>query len=345
MSTEASAPTFRSAQVSEAGGPFSIVEHRLPEPGRGQVRLTVEACGVCRSDAAFVNAAFPGVSFPLVTGHEIAGRIDAVGDDVDGWDVGERVAVGWFGGNCGTCLACREGDFIHCAYLQVPGWAYPGGYSEAVVVPASALARIPAELTAVDAAPMGCAGVATFNALRRSPAGAGDLVAVLGLGGLGHLGVQFAAKLGFETVAIARGADKADAAKKLGAHHYIDGSAGDVAERLRALGGAKVVLATAASSEAMSATIDGLRHGGELVVLGATPEPIQVSPFQLIADGRSVHGHPSGTARDVEETLRFAALTGVRPMAETRPLEEAGAAYDRMLSGDARYRMVLTTGR
>jgi len=338
-------PTIRSVHVAEAGGPFTIVEQQLPEPGRGQARLTVEACGVCRSDWAFINAAFPGVPFPLTPGHEIAGRIDAVGDDVEGWAAGERVAVGWFGGNCGICLACREGDFIHCERIQVPGWAYPGGYSDAVVVPTSALARIPDEITAVEAAPMGCAGVATFNALRRSPAKAGDLVAILGLGGLGHLGVQFANKLGFETVAIARGEEKADAAKKLGAHHYIDSNAGDVAHHLQALGGAKVVLATAANSDAMSASIDGLRHNGELIVVGATPEPIQVSPFQILATSRSVHGHPSGTARDIEETLHFAALTGVRPMTETRPLEEVDEAYNRMLSGDARYRMVLTTGR
>ncbi len=337
-------PTTRSAQVSEPGGPFSIVEHELPVPGRGHVRITVEACGVCRSDSAFVNAAFPDVPFPLVTGHEIAGRVDAIGPDVEGWAAGQRVAVGWFGGNCGICLACREGDFIHCEKIQVPGWAYPGGYAEAIVVPASALARIPDALTAVEAAPIGCAGVATYNSLRHSGAGSGDLVAVLGLGGLGHLGVQFANKLGFETVAIARGADKADTATELGAHHYIDSTAGDVAKQLQALGGAKVVLATAASSAAMSATIDGLRHNGELIVVGADPEPIQVSPFQIIATSKTVHGHPSGTARDVEETLHFAAMTGIRPMTETRPLDQVDAAYNRMLSGDARYRMVLTTG-
>jgi len=337
-------PTVRSAQVAEPGGPFSIVERELPEPSRGHVRITVEACGVCRSDSAFVNATFPGVPFPLVPGHEIAGRIDVVGADVEGWAAGERVAVGWFGGNCGICLACREGDFIHCERIQVPGWVYPGGYSEAIVVPSSALARIPDALSAVEAAPMGCAGVATYNSLRHSVAGSGDLVAVLGLGGLGHLGVQFAHKLGFETVAIARGADKADTATELGAHHYIDSNAGDVAKQLQALGGAKVVLATAASSEAMSATIDGLRHNGELIVVGADHEPIQVSPFQIIGSSKTMHGHPSGTARDVEETLHFAALTGVRPMTETRPLDQAGAAYNRMLSGSARFRMVLTTG-
>jgi alcohol dehydrogenase len=337
--------TFRSAQVDEPGGPFRLVERELSEPGRRQVRVTVEACGVCRSDAAFVRAAFPNVPFPLVTGHEIAGRIDVVGDDVEGWAPGQRVAVGWFGGHCGTCQACRGGDFIHCEQIQVPGWAYPGGYSEAVVVPANALARIPDSLSAVEAAPMGCAGVTTFNSLRRSAARPGDLVAVLGLGGLGHLGVQFASKLGFETVAIARGAARADTAEQLGAHHYIDSTAGDVAHQLQALGGAKVVLATAGSSAAMSATIDGLRAGGELIVVGADPEPIQVSPFQLIGSSRTVHGHPSGTAREVEETLHFAALTGVRPITETRPLEQVDAAYDRMLSGGAHHRMVLTTGK
>ncbi|GAA3091449.1 MULTISPECIES: alcohol dehydrogenase [Nonomuraea] len=335
---------YRAAQVNEAGGPFNLVERELTEPGPGQVRVAVEACGVCRSDAGFVNAGFPNVSFPLVTGHEIAGRVDAVGDGVEDWNVGDRVAVGWFGGNCGTCRSCREGDFIHCARMQVPGWAYPGGYAEYTTVPASALARVPDEISAVEAAPMGCAGVTTFNALRRSAARPGDLVAILGLGGLGHLGVQFANKLGFETVAVARGADKADTAKHLGAHHYVDSTAGDVAGQLQALGGARVVLATAASSEAMSAAIDGLGDNGELVVLGATPEPIQVSPFQLITNSRTVHGHPSGTAREVEETLRFAALTGVRALTETRPLEEVAAAYDRMMSGEARYRMVLTTG-
>ena len=338
-------PTIRSVQVAEPGGPFSIVERDLPEPGRGHVRVTVEACGVCRSDAAFINAAFPNVPFPLTPGHEIAGRIDAVGDDVEGWTAGERVAVGWFGGNDGVCLACREGDFIHCEQLQVPGWAYPGGYAEAVVVPSSALARIPDAISAVEAAPMGCAGVATYNSLRHSAAGSGDLVAVLGLGGLGHLGVQFANKLGFETVAIARGADKAEMATRLGAHHYIDSNGGDVAGELQALGGARVVLATAANSAAMSATVDGLRYNGELIILAATPEPIEVSPFQIIATSKTVHGHPSGTSRDVEETLRFAALTGIRPMTEALPLEQVDMAYNRMMSGEATFRMVLTMGR
>jgi alcohol dehydrogenase len=335
--------TFRSAQVATAGGPFSIVDGDLPDPGRGQVRLQVEACGVCRSDSYFVNAGLP-VSFPLTTGHEIAGRVDAIGDGVEGWETGERVVVGWFGGHCGVCGACREGDFIHCAQVQVPGWAYPGGYAEAVVVPANALARIPDEFSAVEAAPMSCAGVTTFNGLRRSAAGPGDLVAVLGIGGLGHLGVQFAAKMGFETVAIDRGAELAETAATLGAHHYIDSLAADVPAKLQELGGAKVVLATAASSAAMTGTIEGLRYNGELVVLGAMPEPIEVSPFQLIATSRTIHGHPSGTSRDVEEALHFAALTGVRPMTETLPFEQVQTAYQRMMAGQARFRMVLTMG-
>lgn len=333
--------TYRSAQVRNPGGAFTIVDSEILEPGPGQVRVAVEACGVCRSDAAFVNAQFPDVAFPLVTGHEIAGRIDDVGEGVRAWAVGDRVAVGWFGGHCQVCIPCREGDFIHCADIQVPGWAYPGGYAEAVVVPATALARIPDGLSAVEAAPMGCAGVATFNALRNSVARPGDLVAILGVGGLGHLGVQFAAKMGFETVAISRGAQNAELATDLGAYHYIDSSSGDVAQRLTALGGAKVVLATAASSAAMTAVIDGLRYNGELIVVGAAPEPIEVSPFALIATSRTVHGHPSGTARDVEETLRFAALTGVRAMIEERPLDDVASAYQRMLDGQATFRMVL----
>jgi alcohol dehydrogenase len=336
---------IRSAQVAEPGGQFSIVEREAPEPGRGQVRITVEACGVCGTDSDFVNGKFPDTPFPLVAGHEIAGRIDAVGEGVEGWAPGERVEVGWFGGNCGICAPCREGDFIHCERLQVAGHDYPGGYSEAVVVPVTALARIPDSFSTVEAAPMGCAGVTTFNALRRSAAGPGDLVAVIGLGGLGHLGVQFASKLGFETVAIARGDAQADLATQLGAHHYVDSTDGDVAKQLQALGGAKAVLATVSSSAAMSPTIDGLRPGGELLVIGISPEPIRVTPLQIITPSKTVHGHPSGTAREVEETLHFAALSGVRPMTETRPLRDIQGAYDRMLSGDARFRMVVTTGR
>jgi alcohol dehydrogenase len=337
--------TIKSAQVTEPKGSFRIVEGEQPEPGRGQVRIKVEACGVCRSDAEFINGTFPGTDFPLIAGHEIAGRIDATGEDVDDWSRGERVAVGWFGGNCGRCTPCREGDFIHCERMKIPGYSYPGGYAEAVIAPITALARIPDSLSAVEAAPMGCAGVTTFNSLRRSAAGPGDLVAVIGLGGLGHLGVQFASKLGFETVAIGRGAAQADLATELGAHHYIDSTDGDTAKQLQALGGAKAVLATVGNAEAMGSTVDGLTPNGELVVLGLTPRPIPVSPMQIVIPSKTVHGHPSGTAREVEETLKFAALSGVRPMTETRPLADIQGAYDRMLSGDARFRMVITTGQ
>lgn len=336
--------TVRAAQVDTKGGDFRIVESDPREPGRRQVRITVEACGVCHSDAAFVHAAFPGVRFPLVTGHEIAGRIDTLGEDVEGWEVGDRVEVGWFGGNCGHCLACREGDFINCAELQVPGWAYPGGYADSVIVPATALARIPEGMSAVQAAPMGCAGVTTYSALRSSIAKPGDLVAILGIGGLGHLGVQFAAQLGFETVAIARGADKKDSALKLGATHYIDSNAENVAQALQKLGGAKVVLATAANADAMSATIDGLTHRGELIAIGAVPEAIQVSPTQLIMGSKTVHGHPSGTAQEVQETMEFAQAHGVRVMTEEAALGDVNDAFAKMMSGEARYRMVLTTG-
>ena len=301
--------TVRSAQVDSKGADFHIVEGEQREPGRGQVRITVEAAGVCHTDAAFVHAAFP-VQFPLVTGHEIAGRIDALGDGVDDWAVDDRVEVGWFGGSCGHCLACREGDLINCANLQVPGWAYPGGYADSVIVPVSALARIPEGMTAVQAAPLGCAGVTTYSALRGSVVKPGDLVAILGIGGLGHLGVQFAAKLGFETVAIARGADKRESALELGAKHYIDSTTQNVAEELQRLGGAKVVLATAANADAMTATIDGLTHRGELIAIGAVPEDIKVSPTQLIMGSKTVHGHPSGTAQEVQETMNFAQRMG-----------------------------------
>ncbi|MFF3908648.1 alcohol dehydrogenase [Streptomyces sp. NPDC001848] len=338
--------TYRVAQVAAAGGPFEVVEREVPQPGPGQVRVAVEACGICHSDALFVNAGLPGITFPVVPGHEIAGRIEELGEGVQerGWQVGDRVAVGWFGGSCGHCMPCRQGDFVVCDNLKVPGWAYDGGFAQAVTAPADALARIPDALAATDAGPMACAGVTTYNGLRRSSAQPGDLIAVLGIGGLGHLGVQYAAAMGFETVAIARGAEKAGLAKQLGAHHYVDSTAGtSVAEALQSLGGAKVVLATAGNSEAITATVDGLSHRGELVVIGAAPEPLGVSPGQLIMRGRVVRGHPSGTARDVEDTMAFSALHGIRPMIETVTLDQAGEAYQKMLSGAARFRMVLTT--
>ncbi|UKY48767.1 alcohol dehydrogenase [Streptomyces inhibens] len=335
---------YRVAQVDTAGGPFEIVEREVPQPGPGHVRIAVDACGICHSDAFFVNAAFPGVRFPMVPGHEIAGRIEEVGEGTySGWQVGDRVAVGWFGGSCGHCTPCRQGDFMVCENLKVPGWAYDGGYAEAVIAPVDALARIPDALAAPDAGPLACAGVTTYNGLRRSSARSGDLVAVLGIGGLGHLGVQYAAAMGFETVAIARGAGKADFAKQLGAHHYVDSTADTpVGDALQSLGGAKVVLATAANSEAITATVDGLTHRGELVVIGADPDPLGISPTQLLMSGKIVRGHPSGTAQDVQDTMAFSALHGIRPMTEIMPLDQAPDAYQKMLSGTARFRMVLT---
>ena len=282
------------------------------------------------------------MQWPLTPGHEAAGTIAEVGDEVEDFAVGDRVAVGWFGGNCNRCVPCRKGQFMQCERMQVPSWHYPGGYAESLTAPATALARIPDGLSFVEAAPMGCAGATTFNGLRSTRAKAGDLVAVLGIGGLGHLGVQWSRAMGFETVAIARGAAKEADARELGAHHYIDSNASDVAAELKKLGGAVVVLATAANSPAMAATVGGLAPQGELVVIGVTPDNLPISPLQLITDGLSVIGHPSGTSRDIEETMHFAVQTGVRAVIEERPLAEAAAAYEAMETGKARYRMVLT---
>jgi alcohol dehydrogenase len=332
----------RVVEVAEAGAPLKLVERDLPEPGPGQVRVAVEASGICHTDVAMVAGMLPGGSFPLVPGHEIAGRIDALGAGVQGWRVGQRVGVGWFGGACGRCVPCRSGDAVDCVALQVPGLAYPGGYADALVVPADALAAIPDGLSAVDAAPLMCAGVTTFHALRNSAARPGDLVAVLGLGGLGHLGVQYADRFGFDVVAIARGRDKEAAARELGARHYIDSTAQDVAQVLAGLGGARVVLATATESAAMAAAVDGLTARGQLILAGASAEPLGINPLQLIFGSRQVIGHASGTSRDSEEALAFSALTGIRPRVETVPLERAAEGYDRMLSGAARFRVVLT---
>ncbi|MEV0208994.1 alcohol dehydrogenase [Streptomyces sp. NPDC050788] len=337
--------TYRVAQVDTAGGPLRIVEREVPRPGPRHVRIAVEACGICHSDAAFVNALLPGVRFPVVPGHENAGRIEELGDGAAdmGWQVGDRVAVGWFGGSCGHCTRCRQGDFIVCDTLKVPGWAYDGGFAESMIAPVDALARIPEALSATDAGPMACAGVTVFNGMRRSSAQPGDLVAVLGLGGLGHLGVQYAVAMGFETVGIARGADKADFAKQLGAHHYIDSTADTpVAEALQSLGGAKVVVATASNSDAITAAFDGLAPRGELVVIGADAQPLGINPNQLLMSARVIRGHPSGTAQDVQDTMAFSALHGIRPMTEIVPLEQVDEAYQKMLSGRARFRMVLT---
>ncbi len=334
--------TIRAVQVSKINAPLRVVDLPQPSPGRGQVRIAVEACGICHSDAEMVHGLFGDGPFPLTPGHEIAGRIDMLGDDVDGWELGDRVAVGWFGGNDGRCQACREGDVINCVNLQVPGLAYPGGYAESTVVPTSALARIPSELTFAEAAPMGCAGVTVFNPLRRTSARPGDLVAILGLGGLGHLAVQFADKMGFDTVAIARGSGKEVTARQLGARHYIDSTVQDVPEALRALGGAKFILATVTQPAAMTAAIDGLRARGELVVVGISPEKIEVSPVQLITGQKTLRGHAAGTSREVEETLRFVAQSGVRAITEEAPLEDAPQAFDKMLAGATRFRGVLT---
>jgi D-arabinose 1-dehydrogenase-like Zn-dependent alcohol dehydrogenase len=336
--------SMRAVQVSEPGGAFELVEREVPEPGSGQALVRVQACGVCHSDSYAKEGGFPGVSYPLVPGHEIAGAIEALGEGVRGWEVGQRVGVGWFGGNCGYCEPCRRGDLIACQNMGIPGITFDGGYADYVVVKASAMALIPDDLAAAEAAPLLCAGITTYNALRHSGAHGGEVVAILGVGGLGHLGVQFAAKLGFDTVAIARGREKEELARRLGARHYIDSSSQDPAAELTGLGGAKVILATVTSASAMTAVIGGLGVRGKLLVVGSSMEPMQVPPAMLIGGNKSIAGHASGTSRDSEDTLAFSVLSDVRPMIETRPLEQAAEAYERMMSGDARFRMVLTTG-
>ena len=333
-------------RVVQATGPgqLELAEREVAPPGRGEVVVRVEACGVCHSDSLTVEHHVPGIAYPRVPGHEIAGRLEAVGDGVHPWEVGQRVGVGWFGGNCGHCDPCRRGDTISCVDGRTPGIAYDGGYADRVTVPASALAAIPDGLSAQDAAPLLCAGVTTFNALRGSGARPGDLVAVLGVGGLGHLGVQYARAMGFETVAVARGTGKEEQARSFGAHHYVDSTAGDVAGALQALGGASTILATVTAPDAMSAAVGGLRPRGAMVVVGASAEPMQIPPFALIPGSTAVVGHASGTSKDSEDALRFSALQGIRPMVETFPLEQAAEGYARMMAGEARYRVVLTTG-
>ena len=338
--------SMRVAQVSRSKGSLELVEREIPQPGAGQVRIRVEACGICHSDSFTKEGLWPGVQYPRVPGHEIAGVIDAVGAGVAGWTQGQRVGVGWHGGHCGYCASCRRGDFVTCRVApQIPGITYDGGYAEYAIVPAGALAPIPDALSPAEAAPVMCAGITTFNALRHSGARPGDTVAVLGIGGLGHLGVQFAVKMGFRTVAIARGKDKAALARELGASRYIDSEAQDPAAELTSLGGARVVLATVTSGSAMSAVVGGLGIDGTLVVLGAAADPIPVSALTLIGGRRSILGWPSGTAADSEDTLAFSALTGVRPMNEVFPLERAAEGYERMMSGKARFRVVLDTRR
>jgi D-arabinose 1-dehydrogenase-like Zn-dependent alcohol dehydrogenase len=339
--------TMRAVQVAKPGGPFELVERDLPVPDDGEVRVRVQACGVCHSDMLAKEGVLGDATpFPIVPGHEVVGLVDEVGPRVLGsWSPGDRVGVGWFGGACHHCERCRRGDFITCANGRIPGVTFDGGYAEAVVVPADALARVPDELSAEDAAPLLCAGVTTFHGLRSSSVRPGDRVGVLGVGGLGHLAIQFAAKMGCEVVAIARGPEKAELARQLGAHHYIDSRAHEAGKALADLGGATVVISTITNGPAVASVVPGLAPRGELVVVGAPDTPIEIDAASLIMPARRVAGHPSGTSQDSEDTLRFCRITGVRPMIETVPLEQAAQAYDRMMDGGARFRMVLTTGQ
>ena len=336
---------MRSVQVSKANGPFELVEKDIPEPAATQVRIKVQACGICHSDSLTKEGLFPGIQYPRVPGHEIAGVIDKVGKDITQWKPQQRVAVGWHGGHCGHCESCRRGDFITCKYAQVPGISYDGGYADYVNVPVEALASIPEQLSTVEAAPLMCAGITTYNALRNSGARADDLVAILGIGGLGHLAIQFAAKMGFNIVAIGRaGGKEEELAKNLGASQYINNRSQNAVEELNKLGGAKVILATVPSGKAMTEIFEGLAVNGKLVIIGASDEPIQVPLFPLILGRRSLIGWPSGTSIDSQDTLSFSVLSGVKSMNEVFPLERAAEAYDLMMNGKARFRCVLTTG-
>jgi D-arabinose 1-dehydrogenase-like Zn-dependent alcohol dehydrogenase len=334
---------MKAAQIPKPGAGFQIVEREIPEPDAGHVRIKVQACGVCHSDVVTVEgASWPGLEYPRVPGHEVAGVIDEVSAGVSEWKKGQRVGVGWHGGHDGTCLQCRRGDFRNCQNLKVPGINYDGGYQQYMVAPVEALVAIPESLTDADAAPLLCAGITTYNALRHSGALPGDLVAVQGIGGLGHLGIQFANKCGYKVAAIGRGSENETLAKKLGAHVYIDSKSTNAAQELQKLGGAKVIVATAPNSKAMSELVDGLAPNGKLMVLGVTFDPIEVTPVQLFVLSRTMQGWNTGTPADSEDTLRFAELSGVRPMIETYPLEKAAEAYARMMSGKAQFRVVLT---
>jgi D-arabinose 1-dehydrogenase-like Zn-dependent alcohol dehydrogenase len=340
--TTVAAATMKVAQITKPGAGFQIVGREIPEPQAGQVRIKVQACGVCHSDVFTVEGSWPGIQYPRVPGHEVVGIIDEVGDGVSEWKKGQRVGVGWHGGQDNTCLECRRGDFRNCRNLKVTGISYDGGYQEYMLAPVAALAAVPESLSDAEAAPLLCAGIATFNALRHSGALPGDLVAVLGIGGLGHLGIQFANKFGYKAAAIGRGPENATLAKKLGASVYIDSRSTNAAEAVQKLGGAQVILGTAPSSKAMSELIDGLGPNGKLMVMGLSFDPIEVTPAQLISGNRTIQGWAAGTPTDSEDTLRFAELTGVRPMIETYPLENADEAYARMMSGKAQFRVVLT---
>ena len=336
------AASMKVAQIPKPGGEFQIVDREMPDPGPGHVRMKVQACGVCGSDALTKEGSWPGIQYPRVPGHEVVGVIDKLGAGVSTWKNGQRVGVGWHGGQDNTCPSCRRGDFRNCRNLKIPGISYDGGYQQYMVAPVEALVEVPESLTDAEAAPLLCAGITTYNALRHSGAMPGDVVAVLGIGGLGHLGIQFANKFGYKVVAIGRGSESAALAKKLGAGVYVDGKATNPVEALQKLGGAQVILATAPSSKAMSELFSGLGPNGKLMVIGVTFDPIEVTPVQLISGSRTIQGWAAGTPADSEDTLRFAELTGVRPMVETYPLEKAAEAYARMMSGKAEFRVVLT---
>jgi D-arabinose 1-dehydrogenase-like Zn-dependent alcohol dehydrogenase len=329
------------AQVSKPKGDWELVERDLPEPGDNEVRIKVEACGICHSDLLVKEGLWPGLRYPRIPGHEIAGRIDALGQAVRRWTIGQRVGVGWHGGHCFHCDACRRGHFILCQNGKITGITHDGGYAEFMISPAEAVAAMPEELTAEEAAPLLCAGITVFNSLRNSGARAGDVVAVQGVGGLGHLGIQYAQRMGFVTVALNRGTDKQALASKLGAHHYIDTSAASPAEALQRLGGARVALATAPDAKSISSLVGGLAADGKLLVVGAAQEPLSISALDLIGARRGVQGWPSGTAIDSEDALRFSALSGVRPMIEKFPLSRVAEGYERMRSGKVRFRGVL----
>lgn len=335
---------MQAVQVPGPNKPFEIVEREIPNPKRGQVRVKVQACGICHSDSFVKEGTFPGIQYPRVPGHEVAGVIDAVGEEVSNWKVGQRVGIGWYGGHCKVCESCRRGDFATCENGQVCGITYDGGYAEYVVAPSEALALIPEGLSPEEVGPLMCAGITTYNALRHSGAVGGDIVAILGIGGLGHLAVQYAVKMGFRTVAIARGKDKEALAKQLGAHYYIDSESQNVGQELKKLGGAKVILSTVTNAKAVSNVVDGLAVDGNLVVVGLPSEPLSVQALQLIVGRRCVCGWPSGTSKDSEDTLNFSKLTGVRSMNQTFPLAKAAEAYDLMMSGKARFRVVLVMG-
>jgi len=333
-------------QVLSAGAKFELVQKQFPEPGPGQVRIRVHACGVCHSDSLTKEGMWPGLQFPRVPGHEVAGVLDAVGPDVPVFKVGQRVGLGWHGGHCNYCTPCRRGDFILCENQLISGISYDGGYADYVIAPANAIALIPEGLNDTDAAPLLCAGITTFNALRNSGARTGDTVAILGIGGLGHLAVQYAAKAGYRTVAVARGQDKAPLAMQLGAHLYIDTTTQDPAKELQKMGGAQIILSTITSAKALEWVIDGLGPAGKFILVGAPEDgPVVINPFPLLLGRRTVAGWPAGTGMDSEDTLNFSALTGVKSMNEVYPLEKAEEAYQRMMSGKARFRVVLEVGQ